>query len=113
MKRLAVTVLAALSVLASRAAANVLAQLPPHLASRVATVDVGGASVVLDLRTPAARSTVCRGVPGAVAGWEQVRLGSLDALHAKGVAALAVINDLGGAPFTYVDASVPQAPVSC
>jgi hypothetical protein len=34
-------------------------------------------------------------------------------LRAKGVAALSVINQLGNAPFSYVDVSVPQSPVSC
>jgi cell division protein FtsQ len=101
------------SLLTPPDAADVVAQLPPHLRSRVAAIDVGGATVVVDLRAGAPAGTDCRPVPGAVAGFEQVRLGTFDAIRDKGVAALSVLDHLVGQPFTYIDVSVPQAPVSC
>lgn len=99
--------------LAPPGVADVLRQLPPHLASRVAAVDVGGASIVLDLRGAPPAGTTCRAVDGAVPGSQQVRLGTLDSLRAKGVAALSVLNDVANGPFTYIDVSVPQVPVRC
>ena len=99
--------------LPSPAAAGVIDQLPPHLRSRVGAIDVGGASPVIDLRTGAPAPTTCGPVPGSVPGFEQVRLGTFDALREKGVAALSVLNHLGAQRFTYIDVSVPQAPVSC
>jgi cell division protein FtsQ len=99
--------------LSSPAAAGVMGQLPPHLRSRVGAIDVGGASPVIDLRTGAPAPATCGPVPGSVAGFEQVRLGTFDALREKGVAALSVLNHLGAQRFTYIDVSVPQAPVSC
>ncbi|MGO9873014.1 MAG: cell division protein FtsQ/DivIB [Acidimicrobiia bacterium] len=94
-------------------AADVVSQLPPHLQSRVAAIDVGGATVVVDLRAGAPAGTNCRPVAGSVAGFEQVRLGTFDSVRDKGVAALSVLEHLAGQPFTYIDVSVPQAPVSC
>ena len=93
--------------------ADVLSQLPPHLASRVGAVDVGGASIVLDLHGAAPAASTCRPVAGVVPGYQQIRLGTLGSLRDKGVAALSVLNQLGSRPFTYADVSVPITPVSC
>jgi cell division protein FtsQ len=101
------------TTLSSPEAANVVSQFPPHLQSRVAAIDVGGGSPVVDLRAAAPAGRACLPVAGAVAGFEQVRLGGFDALRDKGVAALSVLNHLAGQPFSYIDVSVPQAPVSC
>jgi hypothetical protein len=101
------------SSLASPGSADVVSQLPPHLRARVFAIDVGGSNAVIDLRSAAPAGTVCRAAPGSVGGFEQIRVGTLDSLRDKGVAALAVLNHLGGQPFTYIDVSVPQAPVSC
>jgi POTRA domain, FtsQ-type len=101
------------STVAPRGVADILRQLPPHLASRVGAVDVGGTSVVLDLRGAPPAGSTCKALVGVVAGHQQIRLGTLGALRAKGVDALSVLNQLSNRPFTYVDVSVPQAPVSC
>jgi len=101
------------SLLTPSGSADVVDQLPPHLRARVFAIDVGGSTAVIDLRSAAPAGTVCRPAPGSVAGFEQIRLGTLDSLRDKGVAALAVLNHLGAQPFTYIDVSVPQAPVSC
>ena len=101
------------SRLVPRGVADVLGQLPPHLASRVRAVDVGGASVVLDLRGAPPAGSACRAVAGVVPGYQQIRLGTLGSLPGKGIAALSVLNQLGSRPFTYVDVSVPLTPVSC
>jgi len=82
------------SVLAPAAAADVIRHLPGRLRALVSAIDVGD-SFALDLRSGG-----------------EVRLGSLDHLRAKGLAALGVIDHLAGAPFTYIDVSAPQAPVS-
>ena len=74
--------------------AGVMRLLPAALAARVQSIDIGTV-FVLELRTGG-----------------QVRLGTLDDLGQKGVAALAVLNHLGATPFTYIDVSAPQAPVS-
>jgi cell division protein FtsQ len=96
-----------------RGISDLLRRLPPHLASRVGAVDVGGASIVLDLRTASPGGSTCRGVAGVVPGHEQIRLGTLDTIRDKGVAALSVLNQLANRPFAYIDVSVPQSPVSC
>jgi hypothetical protein len=101
------------STLVPRGVTDILRQLPPHLASRVAAVDVGGASVVLDLRGAAPAASACREVAGVVRGYPEVRLGTLGGIRGKGVNALSVLNQLSNRPFTYVDVSVPQSPVSC
>ena len=74
--------------------ADVMRQLPARLRARVGAIDVGGV-FALELR-----------------GGGQIRLGSLDHLRAKGVAALAVLDHLGASAFTYIDVSAPPAPVS-
>jgi cell division septal protein FtsQ len=94
-------------------AADIVSQLPVHLRAQVLAIDVGGATAVIDLRAGAPASSACRPAAGSVAGFEQLRLGTLDSLQDKGVAALAVLNQLAGRPFSYIDVSVPQAPVSC
>jgi hypothetical protein len=101
------------STLEPRGVADVLGQLPPHLASRVGAVDVGGASVVLDLRGAPPAGSSCRAAAGVVPGYQQIRLGTLGALRGKGVAALSVLNERANRPFTYVDVSVPLTPVAC
>jgi hypothetical protein len=81
-------------VLSPAAAAGVIPHLPGRLRALVGAIDVGD-SVALDLR---------RG--------GEVRLGTLEHLRAKGLAALGVMDHLAGAPFSYIDVSAPQAPVS-
>jgi cell division protein FtsQ len=75
-------------------AADVVRRLPDRLAALVRAIDVGD-PFALEL-----------------ASGGQVRLGTLDHLRAKGVAALGVIDHLAGQPFDYIDVSAPQAPVS-
>jgi hypothetical protein len=75
-------------------AADVVRQLPARLAPFVSALDVRD-SFALDLRSGG-----------------EVRLGSLEHLRAKGLAALGVLDHLAGQPFTYIDVSAPQAPVS-
>jgi cell division protein FtsQ len=101
------------SSLTPSGAADVVSQLPEHLRAGIFAIDVGGSTAVIDLRAAAPAGTVCRPAPGSVAGFEQLRLGTLDSLRDKGVAALAVLSHLAGRPFNYIDVSVPQAPVSC
>jgi len=101
------------SLLTPPEAAGVVGQLPAHLRTLVFAIDVGGSTAVIDLRAAAPAGTACRPAPGSVAGFEQLRLGSLDSARDKGVAALAVLDHLAGQPFNYIDVSVPQAPVSC
>jgi cell division protein FtsQ len=81
------------SLLSPPEAADVVGQLPARLRPRVGAIDVD--VFALELR-----------------GGGQIRLGSLDHLGAKGVAALAVLDHLGGTAFTYIDVSAPRAPVS-
>jgi hypothetical protein len=45
-------------------------------------------------------------------GGGEVRLGGFSEMRAKGIAALAVLDHLAGAPFRYIDVAAPQAPVS-
>ncbi len=82
------------SLLSPPDVASVVQKMPPALASAVSVIDVGGSNVTLHL-----------GRGG------EVRLGSFDALRAKGAAALAVLHSLGATPFTYVDVSSPASPV--
>ncbi len=83
------------AVLSPAGVANVVAGLPTRLGRLVAAVEVGSPVIALDLRS------------GGV-----VRLGTLDALAAKGAAALAVLDHLGTAPFHYIDVTAPAAPSS-
>ena len=76
------------------AVADVVAHLPARIAALVRAIDVGDV-FALELSSGG-----------------QIRLGSLDNLGAKGIAALAVLEHLRGRPFTYIDVSAPQAPVS-
>ncbi len=82
------------SLLSPPEAADVMRHLPGRLRALVSAIDVGD-SFGLDLRSGG-----------------QVRLGTLDHLGAKGLAALGVLDHLAGQPFTYIDVSAPQAPVS-
>jgi cell division protein FtsQ len=82
------------SLLSPPGAANILRLLPARLRALVGAIDIGD-SFALDLRSGG-----------------QVRLGTLDHLRAKGLAALGVLDHLAGQPFTYIDVSAPQAPVS-
>jgi hypothetical protein len=82
------------SLISPPEAADVVRRLPDRLAALVRAIDVGD-TFALEL-----------------ASGGQVRLGTLDHLRAKGVAALGVIDHLAGQPFDYIDVSAPQAPVS-
>jgi cell division protein FtsQ len=82
------------AVLQPPAVADVVGHLPGRLRALVSAIDVAD-SFALDLRNGG-----------------EVRLGSLEHLRAKGLAALGVMDHLAGAPFTYIDVSAPQAPVS-
>jgi cell division protein FtsQ len=82
------------SLLSPPEAADMMRLLPRRLRALVGAIDIGE-SFALDLRSGG-----------------QVRLGTLDHLRAKGLAALGVLDHLAGQPFTYIDVSAPQAPVS-
>lgn len=82
------------STISPPGAANLVHALPARLAADVSAVDVGNV-FALELRSGG-----------------QVRLGTLGNLGAKGAAALAVLDHLDGAGFTYIDVSAPSAPVS-
>jgi|tagenome__1003787_1003787.scaffolds.fasta_scaffold20893464_2 cell division protein FtsQ len=94
-------------------AANVMQRLPKRLAVQVRAIDVGGQSAALVLEGTASTTATCAQQIGGVQGAPQVRLGSFNRSRAKGFAALAVLDDLAGRPFTYVDVSAPKSPVSC
>lgn len=83
------------STLAPTGVAAIVPQLPHALGARVAAIDVSGGGLALVLR----------------AGGE-IRLGNADDLAAKAAAAQAVLAHLGDAPFSYIDVSTPQRPVS-
>jgi cell division protein FtsQ len=68
--------------------------LPARLRAMVATIDVKRATITL--RT----------------GGPEIRLGSLTDMRAKGLSALAVLDNLAGQTCTYVDVAAPQAPSS-
>jgi cell division septal protein FtsQ len=95
------------------AVADVMRWLPQRLASKIQAIDLGGESPALELPGRAAQSGTCKLQVGGVQSNPQIRLGSLDDLRDKGNAALAVLDHLGASPFTYIDVSVPQSPVSC
>lgn len=80
---------------ASATAAAVAAALDPALRDQVATVVVAGGQATLKL------------VDG-----HEVRLGAPQQLAAKARAALAVLRALGSSSFTYLDVTVPSAPVT-
>jgi hypothetical protein len=81
-------------LLSPPAAANVIHRLPARLGTQVRAVSLG-AVIALEL-----------------IGGGEIRLGTLEHLAAKGASALAVLDHLNGAKFTYIDVSAPQAPVS-
>jgi len=83
------------SVLSPPDVARIPAALPRRLRARVRAIAVDHGNATLQLH-----------------GGGQVRFGSLTELRAKGIAALAVLDHLAGAPFTYIDVAAPQAPVS-
>jgi len=100
------------------AAADAIRMLPPRLARQVQAIDFGGASPALELPGRAAKSDVCKPQDGGVVSNPQIRLGNFDSMRDKGNAALAVLDHQrggsgGAVPFTYIDVSVPQSPVSC
>ena len=82
------------SLLSPPAAADVIRQLPGRLRGLVGAIDVGD-TFALELRSGG-----------------QVRLGTLEHLGAKGIAALGVLDHLAGQGFEYIDVSAPLAPVS-
>lgn len=82
------------SLLSPPEAADLVRQLPPRLGALVRAIHVGD-TFALGLR-----------------GGGEIRLGTLDHLRAKGIAAVAVLDRLGGATFSYIDVSAPKAPVS-
>jgi cell division protein FtsQ len=82
------------SLISPPAVANVGVHLPARLRAQVVAIDVTN-GFALELR-----------------GGGEVRLGTLTRLTAKGDAALAVLDHLHGAAFTYIDVSAPSAPVS-
>lgn len=85
-------------------AAGVLERLPPRLRAEVQAIDVSEPNIALVLRRTAPAGAPFRS--------SQVRIGSLADLADKGPAALAVMDHYGTQPFTYIDVSAPQAPVS-
>lgn len=76
-------------------AANVVSRLPRALAERVSAVDVGAGAFGLQLKDSGT-----------------IRLGNAENLDAKAAAAIAVLEHLGAAPFSYIDVTTPQRPVS-
>jgi len=74
-------------------APGIVTRLPAALATRVVAIDLAGDGVALDLD-----------------GGGEIRLGTLDDVDAKAAAALAVLEQLAGAPFEYIDVRVPETP---
>lgn len=83
------------TMLSPPAVARVPAGLPGRLRAKVRAIDVTRAGGTLLLR-----------------GGGEVRLGGLTEIRAKGIAALAVLDHLGGQPFQYIDVAAYQTPVS-
>jgi cell division protein FtsQ len=81
-------------LLAPADAANIVGKLPLALAERVEAVDVS------------------RGITLVLRGGGAIRLATADNLEAKAASAQAVLDHLDGEPFTYIDVSTPQRPVS-
>jgi cell division protein FtsQ len=75
-------------------AADIVPQLPRALAQQVDAVDVSADGVALAL------------IHGGT-----IRFGTASDVAAKGAAALAVLENRGGAPFSYIDVSTPSTPV--
>jgi cell division protein FtsQ len=75
--------------------ARVALSLPPRLRALVVAVTVGDAPTL----------TLANGAP-------EIRLGTLGELRAKGVSALAVLDDVVGRSCEYIDVAAPSAPVS-
>jgi cell division protein FtsQ len=94
-------------------AADVLSHLPKRLAAQVQAVDIGGAIPALVLSGRAATASTCKQQVGGVQGATQIRLGTFARSRLKGMAALAVLDSMGGRGFTYIDVSAPKSPVSC
>ena len=101
------------AIAAAPGAANVMRRLPKRLAA-------SGARDRRRRREPGARAQrhggndrQCAQQAGGVQGAPQIRFGTFDRAATKGIAALAVLDDLAGRPFTYVDVSAVQSPVSC
>jgi len=86
---------AAGGVLAPTEAANIAARLPAALGLRVEAVDVSGSRLALELRDGG-----------------EIRLGNANDLGAKAASALAVLDHLGGTPFSYIDVSTPDRATS-
>jgi len=82
-------------LLAPPDAAGIVGRLPRALGSQVAAVDVSGDGLALDL-----------------AGGGEIRLGNPSDLDAKAASAQAVLAHLAAAPFSYIDVSTPDRPVS-
>jgi cell division protein FtsQ len=101
------------SLLSPPAAADLMRWLPKRLASKIQAIDLGGESPAVELPGRAAKNNSCKPQAGGVQSNPQIRLGDFGALRDKGNAALAVLDHLGATPFTYIDVSVPQSPVSC
>jgi cell division protein FtsQ len=83
------------SLISPPAVAHATLALPGRLRAQVTAINVRPA-VTLALRN----------------GGPQIRLGSLGEMRAKGVSALAVLDQLGSRTCQYVDVAAPQAPVS-
>jgi cell division protein FtsQ len=82
-------------VLSPPDATNVVTQLPPDLARRVAAIDVGG-----------------NGLGLVLAQGGEIRLGNAAGIDAKAAAALGVLqSNTVGACFRYLDVSTPDTPV--
>ena len=76
-------------------AAGVAQRLPTALAQQVVAVDVSGDGLALVLTSGS-----------------QIRLGDSSDLDAKAASAQAVLAHVGAAPFSYIDVSTPNRPVS-
>jgi cell division protein FtsQ len=74
-------------------AASVLGRVPLALAERVVAIDVAD-GLALDVENGG-----------------EIRLGNAEDLAAKTAAALAVLEHVNGAPFSYIDVSTPQRPI--
>ncbi len=82
--------------LAPADAANVVPNLPPAFAQQVEAVDVGGTGLTLAMR-----------------GGGEIRLGNSSDLGAKAASAQAVLVQLAGTPYAYIDVSTPDRVISC
>jgi hypothetical protein len=76
-------------------AAGIVTRLPRELAQVAVAVDVSGSGLTLD-----------------VAGGGEIRLGDERDLALKAASAQAVLAHLDGKPFSYIDVSTPDRPIS-